>query len=212
MSGVSAGNLVSSFGQVTVCIHETNVVPSGSSWKMEECETLAALSTPTATTTFESKETLEVATVQDQKNLKDKKVMRSIAGTATLNTSSKPATTKPPGKAAPKKPVIKPPQKQTMLQRGSYVASVTLHYCSTVGLIHVGVLEKPPGWINNPAPLPGRASASQPSMDLSKIPPAEKISFKDDETGLKREVFQYDLTGLSDSEQHDENTGPEKIA
>jgi len=191
-------------GSVIVCIHETVVATAGST--PSACPTTASLPArnsrtfrPTATATLD-------IPAQEENMFKDKKVMRSTAGTAVLSCkkpqdSSKPVKKKP-APVATKETTTKNVKKT--YQRGPHIATITLNYCSTVGLIAVGVLPKPyPGWKPNKAAAVVAARPS--SVDLAKVV-SDKISYEDS-NGLKHEAFHYDLTGLSDD---DEERGGEK--
>lgn len=192
-------------GSVIVCIHESVLATAGST--SSACPTAASLFSARISPIFRPTTTANLDIPAQEENVfKDKKLMRSTAGTAVLNRqkprdASKPVQNKP----VPAATKTKNTKKVTKTyQRGPHIATITVNYCSTVGLIAVGVLPKPyPGWNPNKA---GAVVAALPSsMDLAKVV-SDKISYKDS-NGLKHEAFHYDLTGLSDE---DEERGGEK--
>eukprot|EP00977_Amphora_coffeiformis_P016554 scaffold5158_cov153-Amphora_coffeaeformis.AAC.3 len=81
---------------------------------------------------------------------------------------------------------------------GKHITTITIKYCSTVGLIVAGVLPKPhPDW--KPSGLYATAFSENDiavnRVNLEKI--TETITYTDN-NGLKHQAFQLDLTELSD--------------
>jgi len=194
--------------QIIVCIHESIEYIPGESCAAPcpVLENIAASNTENSGRVFRTtQETIKLdVPKEEEKNLKDKKVMRSTAGTATLAKKKPQAPVVPvvktalaAQKTAPKSEPAKPKKKYC---RGPHLATVTLNYCSTVGLILLGVLPKPhPDWkptnstVTGPPPPP-------PVANLDEI--TETITYKDD-FGLEHQAVQFDLTGLSD-DNHNE--------
>jgi hypothetical protein len=150
-----------------------------------------------------------------------KKEMRSVVGNTVIpkvtppetvffgakkKTSRKSTGGKYPRKAVPTEIKVRPlvfrPLQKKFVRR-KHITTITIEYCSTVGLIVAGVLPKPyPDW-----KPPGHYAAALSENDiavsrvnLDKI--TETITYKDD-NGLEHQAFQLDLTELSDDEEKD---------
>lgn len=155
---------------------------------------------------------IHVPSTANKAALVKKKEMRSVAGKTTI-----PKKVTPP--AAPKKAVItkfKPASKPPLAMarrwvppphvRGKHVTTITIKYCSTVGLIVAGVLPKPhPDWMP-PGHSPYSADTTMSVQDMAaaraKLEKITKtISYKDD-NGLQHQAFQLDLTELSDDDDN----------
>ena len=88
------------------------------------------------TATSQAKELNEKSKLGDAK-MKGKKCLVSTAGSVPLNENKSKSETKPKIKSAPKQPVA-------TYTQGKYITTLTLNYCSTVGLIINKILDPPP--------------------------------------------------------------------
>lgn len=85
-------------------------------------------------------------------------------------------------------------------KRGDLLCTITVKYCTTLGLIHAGILPKPPMWDEHRMLFPRRDESGEQKMDIT---PTRKTMFLalDDGTVLEsREVDMFDLTGLQESD------------
>lgn len=162
----SCNSITPACGQVIVCFHEE----SAGCCPYDFCPTHAKLNLKALFLRYKEMASIDVTTSQEME-LKNKKVMRSVEGTATIS------------------------QNFNMIEVdfGRHLTTVTLNYCSAAGLIMVGALEKPyPEW----GPMNGivrkRPAAALEADDKIK----ESITTYHDSNGLAREAFLIDLTNL----------------
>ncbi|KAL9185485.1 hypothetical protein ACHAXT_003262 [Thalassiosira profunda] len=111
----------------------------------------------------------DVGFVPGKSDDKQKKGVKSAKGTKALRTHNLNWTSSKP---KPKKRVrnatnVRPdPPAGPEVREPEYLGKVTLNYCSTVGLIHAGILDKPPNWDVERLKL---AVSQQTKQDHAKI-------------------------------------------
>jgi hypothetical protein len=129
------------------------------------------------------------AKVECPTNAQDKKmIFRSKKGASTIKT---------PHPLAPR----------DNIRRGKLLDTITLHYCSPVGLITVGVLPKPPLWDYHRMSTSTKRSSSKPSV-VTPLPPLKKIRVDKQGTGgllLSQEYECFDLSVLSSDDDDDDD-------
>lgn len=122
-------------------------------------------------------------------------MLRSAPGTVKLPIQDQPPLSVKTAKLPPCK---KPAAPKVKWYPGRHLATITLKYCSTVGLIATGVLAKPTAdWKPPSSKMNMATDLSSNTMDLDAI--TQKVYHKDS-YGLQRQVVQTDLTGLDDDD------------
>lgn len=97
----------------------------------------------------------------------------------------------------------------TSYTKGDLIETFELRYCTTVGLIHVGVLKKPPTWAYAKLMRPYKKHES----DETNIKPqilSSKLTTSDGALLEQKEVEVYDLTALESSDDGESDSGEEK--
>lgn len=213
----SAVSPSSMFGEVTVCIHERIITTQrlrDMKCPVEESIVASSLDRASSVALFHSEDKADKASLdvcQDEKNATGgKKVFRSKPGTNVL-APTKPknnpkkavvasnAVEKP--KSIPKKVVFfsnvvkkKKFVKKPKRARGRHLATITLKYCSTVGLIAAGVLENPNPDRKRHSTSNSAATQVSQSAQLQNLNAiTETITYTDDH-GLSHQAIQIDLT------------------
>jgi hypothetical protein len=85
-----------------------------------------------------------------------------------------------------------------LYKKGDFVASLTLHYCTALGLIHHGILPKPPLWDLHRLQRPYQASSGA----IKVSPRAVIVVQANPELGIaERRCEFFDLTSITDGEE-----------
>lgn len=185
-------------GQVIVCFHGVSIIYCGAKVFPMETKFKTHNTAASDANEFSSRNnemsTIDVTTTQEAK-LKNQKVMRCIAGTATVSrvkkTSIAEAETETATVSCDNSATVSSTEKASFL--GQHVTTVTLNYCSTVGLIMVGVLEKPyPEWNPMNGIVKTRPTVALEAYDKTK----DSVTTYHDSDGLAHEAILVDLTDL----------------
>jgi hypothetical protein len=126
---------------------------------------------------------------------KDKKLLRSRLGSTTTERKSSPTGSKP------------------LFNKGKLLETITLQYCSTVGLIEVGVLERPASWgkkrpHSSPASERAYALPSAVTPQAETAPSSKKIRVETVVTS--QESTFIDLSELP-SDDEGNRPGPKRL-